>query len=176
MPEIAVDRRAWVRGLLDRWEGPLVRYAQGLTGRVESARDVVQETFLRLCAQEPAKLQGREVEWLFTVCRNLCVDEKRKEGRMTEVDQLELDARESKEPPPGRAVETRDQTSRVLALVSGLPKREQELVRLKFQEGLSYREIAKVTKLTESNVGYLLHTALKTLRTRLQAPGLAAQA
>jgi len=41
------------------------------------------------------------------------------------------------------------------------------VLRLKFQEGLSYREIAAITDVSVSNVGFLLHTALKTLRGRL---------
>jgi RNA polymerase sigma-70 factor (ECF subfamily) len=41
------------------------------------------------------------------------------------------------------------------------------VVRLKFQHGLSYKEIAAVTELSVSNVGYLIHTAIKKLRTEL---------
>jgi RNA polymerase sigma-70 factor (ECF subfamily) len=44
---------------------------------------------------------------------------------------------------------------------------QQEAVRLKFQHGLSYKEIASVLDLTVTNVGFILHTALKTLRARL---------
>ena len=53
----------------------------------------------------------------------------------------------------------------------GLPNNQQEVVRLKFQNGMSYKEIAAVTELSVSNVGFLLHTALDTLRTRIAAAG-----
>jgi RNA polymerase sigma-70 factor (ECF subfamily) len=47
-------------------------------------------------------------------------------------------------------------------------------VRLKFQAGLSYREISRVTELSVSNVGYLIHTAIRTLRRQLHVdPGSA---
>ena len=36
-----------LRGLLDRYERPLIRYAQSIVGDLESARDVVQDTFIR---------------------------------------------------------------------------------------------------------------------------------
>ena len=55
----------------------------------------------------------------------------------------------------------------LLQALADLPTNQQEVVRLKFQDGLSYRDIAEVTGLTQSNVGYLLHTAVKRLRERL---------
>ncbi|MHC4697788.1 MAG: RNA polymerase sigma factor, partial [Planctomycetota bacterium] len=55
----------WIRSTLERYEGPLTRYAARITGDTESARDVVQETFLRLCAQNRASVDGRLAEWLF---------------------------------------------------------------------------------------------------------------
>jgi len=48
--------------------------------------------------------------------------------------------------------------------VAGLPAPQQEAVRLRFQSQFSYREIAGVMGLSESHVGVLLHTAIKTLR------------
>jgi len=40
---------------------------------------------------------------------------------------------------------------------------------LKFQNGLSYREISRITNLSVSNVGVLIHTAIKTMRRQFQA-------
>ena len=48
-----------------------------------------------------------------------------------------------------------------------LPANQQEVIRLKFQHGLSYKQIAEVTQLSVSNVGFLIHAGLKTLRQRL---------
>ena len=50
-----------------------------------------------------------------------------------------------------------------------LPANQQEVVRLKFQEGMSYKQIAAITGLSVSNVGYLLHVAVNALRERLKA-------
>lgn len=175
------DRRAWMRELLGRHEGPLLRYAARITGSNELAREVVQDTFCRLCAQPRAKVAGHEVEWLYTVCRNRALDVRRKEGRMTVVrstpEDAVLDRQASPAPAPTAVVEGRETVSRVLALLDTLPENQREVVRLKFQGGLSYREISRVTELSVSNVGFLLHTALKTLRTQLQSqPGLAPSA
>jgi len=59
----------WIRSALERFEAPLTRYAFGITGDLERARDVVQDTFLRLCSESPERLDGRVAPWLFKVCR-----------------------------------------------------------------------------------------------------------
>jgi RNA polymerase sigma-70 factor (ECF subfamily) len=173
------DGRAWMQALLDRNEGPLLRYAARITGSDELAREVVQDTFCRLCAQPRAKVAGHEVEWLYTVCRNRALDVRRKEGRTmvrSTSDDALLDRQASPAPAPTAVVERGETVSRVLALLDTLPENQREVVRLKFQGGLSYKEISRVTELSVSNVGYLLHTALKTLRARLSKPGLAPSA
>ena len=58
--------------------------------------------------------------------------------------------------------------ARVLDLLSTLPKNQREVIRLKFQNELSYREISEVTGLSPSNVGFLIHRGLRLLRERLR--------
>ena len=71
---------------------------------------------------------------------------------------------EGREPAPAAIAETRDTAGRLLRLLDSLPGNQQEVLRLKFQNGLSYREISRVTDLSVTNVGFLIHTALKSLR------------
>lgn len=158
----------WVRAALREHEGPLVRYAAQITGDLDRARDVVQDTFLRLCAEKPERLNGCLREWLFTVCRNRALDLLRKEGRMQSLDEVEWNTRPSREPSPAALVEQHEESNRVQQFLGSLPPNQQEVVRLKFQAGLSYKEISRVTSLSISNVGFLIHTAIKTLRQRMQ--------
>ncbi len=71
---------------------------------------------------------------------------------------------------PDQAAETRDSAARVLEFLDQLPTNQQEVIRLKFQNELSYREIAEVTGLTVSNVGFLLHVGIKQLRKLMKEP------
>ncbi len=162
-------RAEWILAALMRLEGPLTRYSLRLTGNVEQARDVVQEAFLRLCREDPAELDGRLDQWLFTVCRNQALDVRRKEQRMTTAAFERVEASSGREIEPAHAAEQSDDASLVAALVGQLPVNQQEVVRLKFQNSLSYREISEITGLSISNVGFLLHHALKTLRTQVHA-------
>ncbi len=154
--------------LLERFEGPLVRYAARITGDLERARDVVQETFLTL-HQETANgtglvaANGHLAAWLFTVCRRKALDIRRKEQRMTTLTAEQADRCVTSDEPPGE-LEQRETTGQLLELLNTLSEQQQEVVRLKFQNGLSYREIGEVTGLTVTNVGYILHTSIKKLR------------
>jgi RNA polymerase sigma factor (sigma-70 family) len=168
---------AWVRSAVERFEGPLTLYASRMLGDAESARDVVQDTFLRLCGQSRDELDGRLAEWLFTVCRNRALDVLRKESRMTQLSEEQVQIRTSPEPGPPDILETRESTARVLGLLDALPKNQREVIRLKFQNGFSYQEIARISGHSVGNVGYLIHVGLKTIRGQLaEGPAAKAQA
>ena len=166
-PSATTDRNGWVRAAVERFEGPLTRYACRIVGEVESARDIVQETFLKLCGQDRARVEPHLAEWLFTVARNQAIDVRRKERRMGLLSDADADSAASEAPAPGDAIERQEAVSQVLRSIEMLPDNQQECIRLKFQHGLSYKQIAEVTELSVSNVGFLIPTGLKTLRQRL---------
>ena len=162
----------WVRAAIELHEGALLRYAQRFVRDLESARDIVQDTFLQLCRQTNDEIRPRVAQWLFTVCRNRAIDVCRKERRMKLApedqlaDELALNS-EASELQPSAAMERQEAATGLMSQISKLPDRQQEVLRLKFNAGLSYKEIAEVTGLTSSNVGFILHTAIAKLRQRL---------
>lgn len=167
-PRPSDQRVEWVRSAVALFERPLTQYALHiLGGDIERARDLVQEAFLRLCDQDQQAIESHLAEWLYTVCRNLAIDQKRKERRM----RLMTDEQEQSFVVGGEAptevVERNDTYGRVVEALQDLPTRQQEIVRLKFQHGMSYKQIAKVMNLTSTNVGFILHTAIKALREQL---------
>jgi RNA polymerase sigma factor (sigma-70 family) len=167
---------AELRALLERYERPLVRYAQNILGDLESARDVVQETFIKWVELHtlpvvrlgedpppPAGEDRRTEAWLFTVCRNRAIDLRRKHRRIVPI-HPDLPERFSEEPGPGATLENRELAGSLNQLLQHLSENQREVIVLKFQNDLSYREIAGITELSVTNVGFLLHTGLKKLR------------
>ena len=152
--------------LLRRFELPLLQYATRITGDRDRARDVVQETFVELQRSRRQQLDHAPAKWLFTVCRNRALNVCRKEKRMTYLDHELLETRQGDEPAPFEKLEQKEATGFLLRIVATLPPRQQEVLQLKFQNDLSYQEIAEITKLSVNHVGVLIHTALKTLRER----------
>ena len=149
----------WIVEALHLYEDALLRYATWVLRDAEVAREVVQETFLRLCREDPSKVNDHTAQWLFTVCRNLAFDTRKREARMTPLGDTEIGV-ECK-------LEQREAVGEIFRLVETLPKNQREVVYLKFQCDLSYKEISEITKLSVGNVGLLLHTALKEIRKRV---------
>lgn len=148
-------------------ERPLVAYVTQMVGDVDRAGDVVQDAFVRLCRQPRSGTEGCERPWLYKVCRNRAIDILKKEGRMKTLDNAIASRHASCDGDPAPAVADREQARQATSLLQDLPSNQQEVIRLKVQGELSYREISELTGLTVSNVGYLLHTGLKTIRARL---------
>jgi RNA polymerase sigma-70 factor (ECF subfamily) len=159
-PADAIDR------LVDRYERPLLAYAcRMLGGDWQGAQDAVQETFLRLCREDHSRIESRVAAWLFSVCRSRVIDMQRT-NHATPIDASQVPV---EDPAPDAAQVASDAEDKVHLnqLVGKLSPRQQEVLRLRLQAGLSYREIAEVTGLTVGNVGFHLHQAVRNLRDAL---------
>lgn len=65
-------------------------------------------------------------------------------------------------------IQQQQEKERLRNLILELPDREQNLIALKYGAGLTNREISKITRISESNVGTILHRTVKKLRTKLE--------
>ena len=99
--------------------------------------------------------------WLMTIARNVAIDHYRRRR-----DHAPLEAAEhvAGGDDPHHLAERREQLERLSRLLGQLPDRDRELVSLKYGAELTNRAIAKQMKLTETNVGTLLHRAVQKLR------------
>ena len=167
------NRKQIIMDAVEAYHGPLSLFAAKMLGNAEAGRDVAQETFLRLCSQDLARLTSLKA-WLFQVCRNLALDALRRGKKMTTLGEQTAD-RASPEPDPAEALARAESASTALRLLDSLPANQREVIRLKFQNGLSYREIGEITNQTATNVGFLIHTGMKRLRQQM-AGELAASA
>lgn len=160
--------RHLVETSLRDYESALVHYTSGLlNGDWDGARDVVQEAFLKLCRQDPELVEANVKSWLYTVCRNRAYDLLRRDQRW----QMNNDALEhlaQSAPDPSEAADHSDTGREILDCLRSLPANQQDVVRLRFQQNLSYREIATITGVSTGQVGFLLHEAMRRLRAQLE--------
>ena len=157
-------KAAWVQSALERYERPLLQYSISIVQSLDRARDVVQETFMRLHKQEQEAIEGHLSQWLFTVCRNCALKSLKKEERYIYVEAQEFEQKRCENLTPSAELERKERTERVMELVKRLPKNQHEVVRLRFHGHHSYQEISEITGLSVGNVGFLLNAAMRNLR------------
>ncbi|MED5456900.1 MAG: sigma-70 family RNA polymerase sigma factor [Verrucomicrobiota bacterium] len=170
-PRVINPAALLLRSAMSDFEIPLTKYAVSILGDLEQARDVVQDTFLKLYKQDPEKVRQKVKSWLFTVCRNHCYDLIKRNRRTSNLEEDEISYIASSEDNPFQVIsflegrEEIDEKIKILySLIEELPSRQREVMRLKFQANLSYKEIAETIGISTSNVGFVMHSALKKLR------------
>ena len=164
----AKKKSAWVMSALERFERPLLQYALSIVQDLDRAKDIVQETFMRLHTQEQAKIEGHLSQWLFTVCRNCSLKSLKKEDRYIYVEHQEFEHHSVENITPLQDMARRETAVRLMEHVNTLPKNQQEVVRLRFHGNHSYQEISEITGLSVGNVGFILNAAMRNLRGKME--------
>ena len=157
---------------LKRYETSLIRFVSNFLGDEGIAQDIVQETFLKV-ARRPGKLLGVRSfhNWLLKVARNQSIDHLRRVIRQRKHKSKLQQEAESRAAQANTAIETlehSERNARVRMEIDLLRPKLREVMLLKVQESKSYREIAEITGLTVTNVGYLVHQAMQALRSSLR--------
>jgi RNA polymerase sigma factor (sigma-70 family) len=157
-------------------ESPLLGYALRCAGELGVAEDIVQDAFMKLHAQFDQVVKPRP--WLYRTVHNLALNRRRDAKETVPLDpDPENDYPSSTEPadpalPPDAQMLRLEGIGLVRISLETLDARSRELVRLKFHDDLSYKEIAARTGLTTGNVGFILHHALKTIAAELAKTGV----
>lgn len=146
------------------YESPLIGYASTILNDIDLARDVVQDTFVRLCQQDLEKVRDHLKSWLFTVCRNRSLDLLRKDKRKQALEETQWQKIAAPDSPPDDEADRQERMSQLMTYLERLTHNQRDVIILKFQQGLSYNEIQTITGLTTGNIGFLIHTGLKRLR------------
>jgi RNA polymerase sigma-70 factor (ECF subfamily) len=151
------------RLLESAYRAPLVRFARGYVGTVEAAEDAVQEVFVKVLAAEAVPDDFRA--WIYRIARNHCLNLVRARGRRRDGARLATgaDVAAALAGPSTRAGEV-ERRARLATALSRLPGAQQEALRLRYSEGLSRGEIARVLDVAESLVKSRLFEALESLR------------
>jgi RNA polymerase sigma factor (sigma-70 family) len=156
---------------VSHFQRPLLRYASRVLSNEEAAKDVVQEAFIKLYRHwDKLKRRGTPVKgWLYRTTHNAAVDYIRKESRRRSLHQ-----RQTEQSEPARVVpeEMDERLAMVLARLDMLKPKEREVLILRMQEEMSYREIAAVLKRSEGYVGSLIHEATKKVSQSLRNAGI----
>jgi RNA polymerase sigma factor (sigma-70 family) len=156
-------------------ERPLLAYVYHLMNDRDEAQDIVQESFLRLHQHFDEVRQPSA--WLYRTSRNLAFSYKRKHGKVVpfspivgEDDSPSMEQIDE-QPLPDDRTEHLESVGLAMLCLDRLAEDMRTLVKMKFVEGLSYKEMAATTGMSIGNVGYKLHHAIKLLAGEMEREG-----
>lgn len=161
--------------IFESMEGPLLAYVYHLMNDRDEAQDIVQESFLRLHQHFDEVRQPSA--WLYRTSRNLAFSYKRKHGKVIpfspivgEDDSPSMEQIDE-QPLPDDRTEHLESVGLAMLCLDRLAEDMRTLVKMKFVEGLSYKEMAATTGMSIGNVGYKLHHAIKLLAGEMEREG-----
>jgi RNA polymerase sigma-70 factor (ECF subfamily) len=145
----------------------LYRFAFRLLGNSEEAKDVVQETMIKVWnGRDLAEVQNMEA-WCMRIAKNLSLDKLRSKQRKT-TDSMSASfdiAHESLSPL--EKTELTESMKRINELMTTLPEKQRQVMHLRDVEGYSYNEICDIMELDMSQVKVNLFRARNAVREKL---------
>jgi RNA polymerase sigma factor (sigma-70 family) len=170
--ETEMARPETIEELFAALESPLLSYASRFVGEREPAEDVVQEAFMKLHAQFNEVREPRR--WLFRTVHNLALNHRRSSEKVVPMPQFKGEEIPTPDPDPlpDEQIIRLEGIGLVRLSLGALDERARALVKMKFEEDLSYKQIAEKTGITLGHVGYILHHALKNIAAELSRNGL----
>lgn len=145
----------------DRLFGYLLRR----TGNYQLSADIMQETFTNYL--ESYSRYEANPALLFTISRNLLIDQFRRQRPEAEFDERHYSGTSNTE----KEHMIREESRRVLKAIQQLDKDEKDILALAVGSNLSYREISKITKISEANVKIKIHRSRVKLKQLLERGG-----
>lgn len=140
----------------------LLRYCYMKTKDINYAEDIVQETFLKFWESYSYKDTGKEMAYLYTIARNLCVDEFRKKKLQDIDDYSDLTACRNDEP------ESVIEKLAIESALEKLPDELKEIVVMRYVSEISAADIGKVMGMSRFSVNRRIKEGLAILRKELE--------
>lgn len=157
--------------LYERYVKRIYTYIYYRTGSVQDAEDLAARVFFRAMSHiENYTDRGVPFQaWLYRIAHNLTANWHRDQGRRKIVSLEDYIAGELISDAPDRAVEDQEEIDRLRDVVRRLPEERQQLLTLKFVDGMSNAEIGQIMERTEGAIKSLYHRTLVALRDELQS-------
>jgi RNA polymerase sigma-70 factor (ECF subfamily) len=172
------DRAAFAE-LVDKYKQPVMNFIFRSLRDETEAEDLAQNVFLQVYKSRARYKQTAKFStWLFTIARNLCLNELRRRSRHP-AESLE-ETHSEKEDLPAKQFEDKSQISAPETLLHGelaqkieealdeLPENQRSAILLCRQDDLSYEQIAKILRCSLSATKSLIHRGRETLKEKLK--------
>lgn len=154
--------------LVAKLKDKMYRLAYRVVKNEEEARDVVQESFIKIWnkREKLSEIENKDA-YCMTITRNMGIDKLRgKKINASDID--EQYGLESDTANPERTLVAKDELSQVMKVVNALPENHRTVIQLRDIEGYTYKEISEMTGYSLEKVKVYLHRARTRLRQQLK--------
>lgn len=162
------DENSW-RELFQRHHKALVKMAFLITGSMEAAKDLAQETFVRLLRSKISHTRGGFKGYLSTIAYRLALKEKKRRLKNSGIDGLDL---VNGNPSPLDAALSDEKQRLVARAIGKLSDDHRDVLVLRFYGDYSYEEIAEITRVPIGTVKSRIYYAVKACREELIEKGV----
>jgi RNA polymerase sigma-70 factor (ECF subfamily) len=172
------DREAFA-DLVEKYKQPVANLAYRTLGDATEAEDLAQQVFIQVFkAAHRYEVTARFSTWLFTIARNLCLNEIRRRSRHPAEsldkpvgegdDTLGRQVEDYRAEAPPNVLLQNELEEKIEAALQDLPEKQRTAILLCRQEDVSYEEIAEILGVSVSATKSLIHRGRETLKERLR--------
>lgn len=162
-----MEESTW-KTLYDLYLPQVFHYMCYKVGNVQIAEDLTATTFEKAWKSKHRfrKSKGAVQSWIFGIARHVVADHFRKPCREESLDCLTKTG--SRSPSVEKEIQNSEEFEAIFRIIQSFPKRDKELISLKYGAELTNRKIASMTGLSETNVGTILHRSIVRIRIELR--------
>jgi len=179
MLRVAAGDEASFNFLVQKHHRPVIHFLFRMVRNQAVAEELAQEVFLRVYrARDSYRAEARFTTWLYRIATNLAVNHARDTRHERAAQTIYLDAPDEEtgttpdvaddEPSVEQKLMTNERMAAIRSHVMALPERQRMAVLMHKYQGMDYRQIGEVLKLSESATKSLLFRAYQTLRDKLK--------
>jgi len=179
MLRVAAGDEAGFTYLAEKFHRPMINFLYRMVRNQAIAEELAQEVFLRVYrSRQSYRAEARFTTWLYRIATNLAVNHARDTRHERAARSVYLDAPDeetgttpdvaSKEPSVEQSLLREERMKAIRTHVMALPERQRTAVLMHKYQGMDYREIGEVLKMSESATKSLLFRAYQTLREKLK--------
>jgi RNA polymerase sigma-70 factor (ECF subfamily) len=165
--------------LAGKYHRPIIHFLFRMVRNQAVAEELAQDVFLRVYrSRQSYRAEARFTTWLYRIATNLAVNHARDTRHERAARSVYLDAPDeetgttpdvaSKEPSVEQSLLREERMKAIRTHVMALPERQRTAVLMHKYQGMDYREIGEVLKMSESATKSLLFRAYQTLREKLK--------
>jgi len=179
MLRVAEGDEASFNYLAEKYHRPMIHFLYRMVGNQAVAEELAQEVFLRVYrARSSYRAEARFTTWLYRIATNLAVNYTRDTRHERSAQTVYLDQPDEEtgttpdvaddEPTAEQQLLRDERMAAIRRHVMALPERQRMAVLMHKYQGMDYRQIGEVLKLSESATKSLLFRAYQTLRDKLK--------